>query len=216
MQKGNEQITDEVKDDAPAEEKDAPSADEPEAASPGSGQESAPNQEEVNTEQEAKAATVIQSNFRGYKERKRLQEEGQLPAKDQKETDPQTQDQEEQGSEEKTAEETSTTQEEPEKEKEPTEPSSEGQNGEDEKTEEVRAPESKRDDEEQAQREKNDFESFSKHVSRRFLQTGEDLEQSLRLWLIGFGLNPGNGTKIDHFGGRGSNNKIILNILMLA
>ncbi|XP_017560985.1 myosin-IIIa isoform X1 [Pygocentrus nattereri] len=38
-------------------------------------------EEDVDTEQEAKAATVIQSNFRGHKERKRLQEEGKLPAR---------------------------------------------------------------------------------------------------------------------------------------
>lgn len=36
------------------------------------------------TEQETKAATVIQSNFRGHKERKRLQEEGMLPVRGQK------------------------------------------------------------------------------------------------------------------------------------
>ncbi|KAK2859682.1 hypothetical protein Q5P01_004302 [Channa striata] len=38
-------------------------------------------QESVSVEEEAKAATVIQSNFRGHKERKRLQEEGKIPAK---------------------------------------------------------------------------------------------------------------------------------------
>ncbi|CAG05467.1 unnamed protein product [Tetraodon nigroviridis] len=32
-------------------------------------------------EEEAKAATVLQSNFRGHKERKRLQEEGKIPAR---------------------------------------------------------------------------------------------------------------------------------------
>uniref|UniRef100_A0A3B1J5B6 non-specific serine/threonine protein kinase n=1 Tax=Astyanax mexicanus TaxID=7994 RepID=A0A3B1J5B6_ASTMX len=37
--------------------------------------------EDVDPEQEAKAATVLQSNFRGHKERKRLQEEGKIPAK---------------------------------------------------------------------------------------------------------------------------------------
>ncbi|KAJ8278097.1 hypothetical protein GJAV_G00083790 [Gymnothorax javanicus] len=36
---------------------------------------------EVDPDQEAKAATVIQSNFRGHKERKRLQEEGKIPKK---------------------------------------------------------------------------------------------------------------------------------------
>ncbi|KAI4902352.1 hypothetical protein NFI96_020808, partial [Prochilodus magdalenae] len=38
-------------------------------------------EEDVDGEQEAKAATVIQSNFRGHKERKRLQEEGKIPAR---------------------------------------------------------------------------------------------------------------------------------------
>lgn len=37
-------------------------------------------------EQETKAATVIQSNFRGHKERKRLQEEGKIPVRGKKET----------------------------------------------------------------------------------------------------------------------------------
>lgn len=37
-------------------------------------------------EQEAKAATVLQSNFRGHKERKRLQEEGKIPVRGKKET----------------------------------------------------------------------------------------------------------------------------------
>uniref|UniRef100_A0A8C7DHP8 non-specific serine/threonine protein kinase n=1 Tax=Oncorhynchus kisutch TaxID=8019 RepID=A0A8C7DHP8_ONCKI len=40
--------------------------------------------EEVNPEQEAKAATVLQSNFRGHKERKRLVEEGKIPARKQR------------------------------------------------------------------------------------------------------------------------------------
>uniref|UniRef100_A0A672FP73 non-specific serine/threonine protein kinase n=1 Tax=Salarias fasciatus TaxID=181472 RepID=A0A672FP73_SALFA len=39
--------------------------------------------EEVNLEEETKAATVLQSNFRGHKERKRLQEEGKIPARKQ-------------------------------------------------------------------------------------------------------------------------------------
>ncbi|XP_072534788.1 myosin-IIIa [Salminus brasiliensis] len=43
--------------------------------------EEAAGAEDGDTEQEAKAATVIQSNFRGHKERKRLQEEGKLPAR---------------------------------------------------------------------------------------------------------------------------------------
>lgn len=37
-------------------------------------------------EQEAKAATVLQSNFRGHKERKKLQEEGKIPVRGKKET----------------------------------------------------------------------------------------------------------------------------------
>ncbi|XP_064188570.1 myosin-IIIa isoform X2 [Anguilla rostrata] len=39
---------------------------------------------EVNPDQEAKAATVIQSNFRGHRERKKLEEEGKLPARGKK------------------------------------------------------------------------------------------------------------------------------------
>lgn len=35
----------------------------------------------VDMEEETKAATVLQSNFRGHKERKRLQEEGKIPAR---------------------------------------------------------------------------------------------------------------------------------------
>ncbi|XP_077100295.1 myosin-IIIa isoform X2 [Siphateles boraxobius] len=38
------------------------------------------------TEQEAKAATVLQSNFRGHKERKKLQEEGKMPVRGKMET----------------------------------------------------------------------------------------------------------------------------------
>uniref|UniRef100_H3D7Z8 non-specific serine/threonine protein kinase n=1 Tax=Tetraodon nigroviridis TaxID=99883 RepID=H3D7Z8_TETNG len=37
--------------------------------------------EDEEPEEEAKAATVLQSNFRGHKERKRLQEEGKIPAR---------------------------------------------------------------------------------------------------------------------------------------
>ncbi|XP_039645365.1 myosin-IIIa isoform X9 [Perca fluviatilis] len=48
------------------------------------GQEKAAGEEAVNIEEETKAATVIQSNFRGHKERKRLQDEGKIPAKKQK------------------------------------------------------------------------------------------------------------------------------------
>lgn len=38
-------------------------------------------EEELSRDEETKAATVLQSNFRGHKERKRLQEEGKIPAK---------------------------------------------------------------------------------------------------------------------------------------
>ncbi|XP_028288667.1 myosin-IIIa [Parambassis ranga] len=41
-------------------------------------------QEVIGVEEETKAATVLQSNFRGHKERKKLQEEGKIPAKKQK------------------------------------------------------------------------------------------------------------------------------------
>lgn len=41
-----------------------------------------------NMEEESKAATILQSNFRGHKERKRLQEEGKIPAKKQKALSP--------------------------------------------------------------------------------------------------------------------------------
>ncbi|XP_053093792.1 myosin-IIIa [Pangasianodon hypophthalmus] len=201
-----------VKEPGNSEGKITPSADEPEAASPESGEESVPNEatmEEVNTEQEAKAATVIQSNFRGYKERKKLQEDGQLPTKGKKDTDQQTQEnnseektmeagqvtedgqnpsqgqnngsenQNESGSEEKIAAESRTAQEEPEKENEPTEPTSEGQNGD----------ESRQMDDEQAQKEKSDLESFSKHissVSQDFLM----LQQKLNQIIMAHQINP--------------------------
>uniref|UniRef100_A0A3Q3F2H5 non-specific serine/threonine protein kinase n=1 Tax=Labrus bergylta TaxID=56723 RepID=A0A3Q3F2H5_9LABR len=45
-------------------------------------------EESVTMEEETKAATVLQSNFRGHKERKRLQEEGKIPAKNQKAKSP--------------------------------------------------------------------------------------------------------------------------------
>ncbi|PWA18073.1 hypothetical protein CCH79_00004003, partial [Gambusia affinis] len=54
-----------------------------------SAQEKSPD-EAANLEEETKAATVIQSNFRGHKERKRLQEEGKVPGKQQKKTEPET------------------------------------------------------------------------------------------------------------------------------
>ncbi|XP_070842280.1 myosin-IIIa isoform X3 [Chaetodon trifascialis] len=52
------------------------------------GQEKAAGEEVVSVEEETKAATVLQSNFRGHKERKRLQEEGKIPAKKQKAKSP--------------------------------------------------------------------------------------------------------------------------------
>ncbi|XP_068566277.1 myosin-IIIa isoform X4 [Cebidichthys violaceus] len=52
-------------------------------------------QEVVNVEEETKAATVLQSNFRGHKERKRLQEEGKIPAKKQKAKSPTGEEEEE-------------------------------------------------------------------------------------------------------------------------
>ncbi|CAL9698193.1 unnamed protein product [Knipowitschia caucasica] len=42
---------------------------------------------ETNDEDEAKAAVVLQSNFRGHKERKRLEEEGKIPKKKNKEAE---------------------------------------------------------------------------------------------------------------------------------
>ncbi|XP_020791281.1 myosin-IIIa [Boleophthalmus pectinirostris] len=54
--------------------------------------ENTPGDEETNQdsnlEDETKAATVLQSNFRGHKERKRLQEEGKIPAKKDKNAEP--------------------------------------------------------------------------------------------------------------------------------
>ncbi|KAI5106603.1 myosin-IIIa isoform 2 [Silurus meridionalis] len=186
-QEGGAKHSENIEENAP------PSADQPEGASPG--EDSAPN-EEVNPEQEAKAATVIQSNYRGYKERKRLQEEGQLPVTEKKDAVSQTEEipsEEEKpaeaekegqndgpkdapGAEEKTAEESN--QENPETEKEPTENTSEGQNGEEEKREEVQDAESKPNEDEQAQIE--NFESFSMHinnVSQDFLTLQHKLNQ---------------------------------------
>ncbi|XP_037613510.1 myosin-IIIa isoform X1 [Sebastes umbrosus] len=51
-------------------------------------EETAAGEEVVNIEDETKAATVLQSNFRGHKERKRLQDEGKIPAKKQKAKSP--------------------------------------------------------------------------------------------------------------------------------
>ncbi|XP_028826695.1 LOW QUALITY PROTEIN: myosin-IIIa [Denticeps clupeoides] len=54
----------------------------------GEEEEKAEDQEELQAdadgEQEARAATVIQSNFRGHRERKRLEQEGKIPPKGQK------------------------------------------------------------------------------------------------------------------------------------
>ncbi|XP_053198542.1 myosin-IIIa isoform X3 [Scomber japonicus] len=44
-------------------------------------QEEAAVNDEIDIEEETKAATVLQSNFRGHKERKKLQEEGKIPAR---------------------------------------------------------------------------------------------------------------------------------------
>ncbi|XP_029934832.1 myosin-IIIa isoform X1 [Myripristis murdjan] len=58
------------------------------------GQEEDKNEEEavgvegINLEDETKAATVLQSNFRGHKERKRLEAEGKIPAKKQRVNSP--------------------------------------------------------------------------------------------------------------------------------
>ncbi|KAJ8396803.1 hypothetical protein AAFF_G00014020 [Aldrovandia affinis] len=41
-------------------------------------------EEDVDPNQESKAATVLQSNFRGHRERKKLEEEGKIPAKGKK------------------------------------------------------------------------------------------------------------------------------------
>uniref|UniRef100_A0A3Q3JMB8 non-specific serine/threonine protein kinase n=1 Tax=Monopterus albus TaxID=43700 RepID=A0A3Q3JMB8_MONAL len=51
-------------------------------------EENAAQKETDHLEEETKAATVIQSNFRGHKERKRLQEEGKIPAKKQNRESP--------------------------------------------------------------------------------------------------------------------------------
>ncbi|KAL0157358.1 hypothetical protein M9458_048604, partial [Cirrhinus mrigala] len=49
-------------------------------------EEEATGEGDEDNEQESKAATVLQSNFRGHKERKRLQEEGKMPVRGKKET----------------------------------------------------------------------------------------------------------------------------------
>ncbi|KAM3860363.1 myosin-IIIa [Diretmus argenteus] len=50
--------------------------------------------EAANVEEEAKAATVLQSNFRGHKERKRLEQEGKIPARKKKVNSPTGEDKE--------------------------------------------------------------------------------------------------------------------------
>lgn len=52
------------------------------------GQKKTAGEEAADLEEETKAATVLQSNFRGYKERKKLEEEGKIPAKKQKAKSP--------------------------------------------------------------------------------------------------------------------------------
>ncbi|XP_077952269.1 myosin-IIIa isoform X5 [Gasterosteus aculeatus] len=53
-----------------------------------SGQEEAAEGDAVNEEEQTRAATVLQSNFRGHKERKRLQDEGKIPARKQEARSP--------------------------------------------------------------------------------------------------------------------------------
>ncbi|XP_073344654.1 myosin-IIIa isoform X2 [Pagrus major] len=73
-----------IEDAAPAAAEDAGKEEQEEVNE----DEKAAEEEVVNVEEETKAATVLQSNFRGHKERKRLQEEGKIPAKKQKATSP--------------------------------------------------------------------------------------------------------------------------------
>ncbi|KAF4087766.1 hypothetical protein AMELA_G00074380 [Ameiurus melas] len=192
MQKDNEQNTEEVKEDAPveedkvaadsaqedgakepenSEENTTPSEDEPEAASPGSGE-----------EQETKAATVIQSNFRGYKERKKLQEDGKLPTKGKKDTDSPTQENDslpDPSEEEKPAE----------AGQEPTEATPDVQDGGEERMEEVQDAESKQDDEAQAQADMSNLESLTKHISN-VSQDFLVLQQKLNQIIMAHQINP--------------------------
>ncbi|XP_062234995.1 myosin-IIIa isoform X1 [Platichthys flesus] len=71
----------EVADEAVIEDRPEADAGKGEREEDKNGEENAAGEEEVDVEEETKAATVIQSNFRGHKERKRLQEEGKIPAK---------------------------------------------------------------------------------------------------------------------------------------
>uniref|UniRef100_A0A3Q1FRL6 non-specific serine/threonine protein kinase n=1 Tax=Acanthochromis polyacanthus TaxID=80966 RepID=A0A3Q1FRL6_9TELE len=81
----------EVADEAMIEDADAgkeAQEENKEEEAEGSGGEKTAEDETANLEEETKAATVLQSNFRGHKERKRLQEEGKIPAKKQKADSP--------------------------------------------------------------------------------------------------------------------------------
>ncbi|XP_075936983.1 myosin-IIIa [Anarhichas minor] len=78
----------EVADEEEMEAADAGKAKPAEDEKEENGQEQAAGGEVVNVEEETKAATVLQSNFRGHKERKRLQDEGKIPAKKQKAESP--------------------------------------------------------------------------------------------------------------------------------
>ncbi|KAK3572260.1 hypothetical protein QTP86_029526 [Hemibagrus guttatus] len=157
-----------------SEEKATETPDEPE---PGSGEESGTNQattDEINSEQEAKAATVIQSNYRGYKERKRLQVEGQLPEKRKKETSTDSQSQEsdsipDPSEEEKPAEAGQVTEEEQNISQDQNDGSEKQEEPEaEEKTEEESSntqeePEKDEKKDEEEQNEEKSLDSFSKH-----------------------------------------------------
>ncbi|XP_062848358.1 myosin-IIIa [Trichomycterus rosablanca] len=85
FKKLKEQNTEDTKEDAPSSDKES---------APDNTEEKVEDATKEPTMDENKAATVIQSNYRGYKERKRLQEEGTLPANRRKESSTQTEDQE--------------------------------------------------------------------------------------------------------------------------
>ncbi|XP_069552553.1 myosin-IIIa isoform X1 [Brachyistius frenatus] len=80
-----EDVTIEVADEAVTLDEDAGREGQEEEEK---GREMTEGEEGVNVEEETKAATVLQSNFRGHKERKKLQEEGKIPAKKQKAKSP--------------------------------------------------------------------------------------------------------------------------------
>ncbi|CAJ1082668.1 myosin-IIIa [Xyrichtys novacula] len=75
-----------VDEEAPVE--DAVEADVWQKEQDGNKLQNGKEEEDVSTEDETKAATVLQSNFRGHKERKRLQEEGKIPVKKKKAKSP--------------------------------------------------------------------------------------------------------------------------------